>query len=57
MEDAERTTDRRPNRHKAGAKYPGHSNKFIIYSGNMRWKGISWGREHVFVILRNKRNL
>jgi hypothetical protein len=67
MGDAEKKTDRRPNMHKAGARYalcsdgdtpaPSTSREFIIYSSNTRWRGISWGRGHDIVTLRNRRNL
>jgi hypothetical protein len=33
------------------------SSEFIIYSGEMRWNGSSWGRRHDIVILGNRRNL
>jgi hypothetical protein len=51
MGNAEKTTDRRPNMHKAGARYAGHSDgdtpapstssEFIIYSSNRKCRGIS----------------
>jgi hypothetical protein len=64
MGDAEKTTDRRQNMHKTGAREAGYSDgdapnpstssELIIYSGNTRWRGISQGRGHDIVILRNR---
>jgi hypothetical protein len=60
----EKPTDRRPNCIKLGPGRLGarmethqhpHPSAFIIYSSNMRWRGISW-RGHDIVILRNRRN-
>jgi hypothetical protein len=36
---------------------PSISREFIICSSNTRQRGISQGREHGIVILRNRRNL
>jgi hypothetical protein len=59
--------NRRPNIHKAGARWAEHSDGdtptpstsslFIIYSSNRRWRGISQGRGRDIVILKNRRNL
>jgi hypothetical protein len=63
----EKTTDRRPNMHKAGARLavcsdedtptPSTSSEFIIYNHNTWWRGNFQGRECDIVIFGNGRNL